>query len=353
MHPHVYSSTLKNDKKCSGQIESVCLLIIIFAVHAGKRRINKKTPGYSVRRKSYCVSNVSFGLPNRPLLNKTFFAMALYNGLTLPIINPLDADMMGAVDAYRVLLNIDLTSSDYIKKHSGDIVAPVPAAPAPDAKKPVVLGSDRAQFQSDPVPGSLEYLILKGLSKEAATKTEDLLQTEQPLDVINNFVIPALALVGTKYEAGRIFLPQLMQASEAAKASFAVISKSFTVTGEKKGPVILATVEGDIHDIGKNIVKAVLESYGYDIRDLGKDVKISYLVEQAKEIKPKAIGLSALMTTTVLNMKASINALHEAGINVPIFVGGAVLTEQIAKDIGADYYVEDAMADVRLLEKIL
>jgi 5-methyltetrahydrofolate--homocysteine methyltransferase len=313
------------------------------------------------------VSNVSFGLPNRPLLNKTFFAMALYCGLTLPIINPLDADMMGAVDAHRVLLNLDLTSSRYIEKHSSDVVAPpVPvggtafiaqpgqaAAAGTTGKVSAPAGDRDPQKSSDPAPGSLGYYILKGLAKESENATADLLKTEKPLDIINNIIVPALALVGEKYEAGRIFLPQLMQASEAAKAAFALIQKEFTVSGEKKGPVILATVEGDIHDIGKNIVKAVLESYGYDIRDLGKDVKIPYLVEQAKAIKPKAIGLSALMTTTVLNMKASIAALHEAGINVPVFVGGAVLTEQIAKDIGADYYVEDAMADVRLLEKLL
>ena len=297
------------------------------------------------------VSNVSFGLPNRLLLNKTFFAMALYSGLTLPIINPLDADMMGALDAHRVLLNLDITSEKYIERHSNDVVnAPVAAPVAGQAPAPAARPSSDP---NEPAPGSLGYYILKGLSKEAEKVTEDVLKTEKPLDVINNQVVPALALVGKKYESGRIFLPQLMQASEAAKAAFALIQKSFSVSGEKKGPVILATVEGDIHDIGKNIVKAVLESYGYDIRDLGKDVKISYLVEQAREIKPKAIGLSALMTTTVLNMKASIAALHEAGVNVPIFVGGAVLTEQIANDIGADYYVEDAMADVRLLERIL
>lgn len=292
------------------------------------------------------VSNVSFGLPNRPLLNKAFFTMALQSGLSLPIINPLDADMMGAVDAYRVLLNLDINSEKYIEKHVNDVVS------APGAAKTTAQAGPSAGPGSDP-KDALKYYILKGLSAETVEATKKSLEATEPLALINDTIIPALSDVGSSYEKGKIFLPQLMQASEAAKAAFAEVQKHFTATGEKKGPVIIATVEGDVHDIGKNIVKVVLESYGYDVRDLGKDVKIDKLVAAAKEIQPKAIGLSALMTTTVLSMKKSIIALHEAGINVPIFVGGAVLTEQIAQDIGADYYTVDAMADVRLLEKLI
>ncbi len=293
------------------------------------------------------VSNVSFGLPNRPLLNKTFFTMALQAGLSLPIINPLDADMMGAVDAYRVLLNLDINSEKYIEKHVNDVVA------APGAKAQTQTASGTATGPGTSPEDGIKYYILKGLSAETVESTRKALENTAPLDLINDTIIPALSEVGSAYEKGKLFLPQLMQASEAAKAAFAEVQKHFTVSSEKKGPVIIATVEGDVHDIGKNIVKVVLESYGYDVRDLGKDVKIENLIVAAKEIQPKAIGLSALMTTTVLSMKKSIIALHEAGINVPIFVGGAVLTEQIAKDIGADYYTVDAMADVRLLEKII
>lgn len=287
------------------------------------------------------VSNVSFGLPNRQLLNKSFLTMALLSGLTLPIINPLDSEIMGAVDAYRVLLNLDLSSSAYIEKHSNDATLQQVAS--------VRTGSTENPVQND----SLEYYIAKGLINETAEKTNSLLETVAPLDLVNDVIIPALANVGTSYESGRIFLPQLIQASEAAKAAFAEVKKRFNTTSAKKGPVVIATVEGDIHDIGKNIVKVVLESYGYEVIDLGKDVPVATLVEKVKALKPKAIGLSALMTTTVVNMERSITALRKSGIKTPVFVGGAVLTEDIAKNIGADYYASDAMASVRILENVI
>ena len=166
-------------------------------------------------------------------------------------------------------------------------------------------------------------------------------------------IIPALNIVGKDYETGKIFLPQLIQSAETTKKAFEVVKETFSANdGEEKGPIIIATVEGDIHDIGKNIVKVVLESYGYKIIDLGKDVKVEKVVEAYKKYKPKAIGLSALMTTTVASMERTIKALHEAGCSEPIWVGGAVVTEDIAQNIGADYYTEDAMAAVNLLENV-
>ena len=172
--------------------------------------------------------------------------------------------------------------------------------------------------------------------------------------MINEEIIPALDDVGKDYETGKIFLPQLIQSAETTKMAFEIIKGSFALKeGEEKGPVLMATVEGDIHDIGKNIVKVVLESYGYRVIDLGKDVKIEDVVEANRKYHPKAIGLSALMTTTVASMERTIQALRADGCQVPVWVGGAVLTADIAQDIGADYYTEDAMASVNLLEKIL
>ena len=237
------------------------------------------------------VSNVSFGLPNRPLLNRTFLALAMEAGLDLPIINPLDAELMGTIDAFHVLFYKDVDSQNYIKNQSKD----------------------------------------KETKPAAAAATTN--------------------IVGKDYETGKIFLPQLIQSAETTKKAFEVVKETFSANdGEEKGPIIIATVEGDIHDIGKNIVKVVLESYGYKIIDLGKDVKVEKVVEAYKKYKPKAIGLSALMTTTVASMERTIKALHEAGCSEPIWVGGAVVTEDIAHNIGADYYTEDAMAAVNLLE---
>ena len=182
-------------------------------------------------------------------------------------------------------------------------------------------------------------------------RTKEELKDKEALTVINEVIIPALNIVGKDYETGKIFLPQLIQSAETTKKAFEVVKETFSANdGEEKGPIIIATVEGDIHDIGKNIVKVVLESYGYKIIDLGKDVKVEKVVEAYKKYKPKAIGLSALMTTTVASMERTIKALHEAGCSEPIWVGGAVVTEDIAHNIGADYYTEDAMAAVNLLE---
>lgn len=277
------------------------------------------------------VSNVSFGLPNRPLLNRTFLALALHAGLDLPIINPLDQQLMDTIDAYRVLSYQDQDAIQYIEKQSNQIMQPV---------KPTT------SF-------TLQEMIIHGLKDEVKQKTKDMLQSQPALEIINQIIIPALNQVGSDYEKNRIFLPQLIQSAETTKLAFEVIKTTFTQQSATKATVLMCTVEGDVHDIGKNIVKVILESYGYQVIDLGKDVKVERVVESYQQYHPQAIGLSALMTTTVVNMQKTIQALKEVHCDCPIWVGGAVLTEEIAKDIGADYYCQDAMASVTLLQNIL
>lgn len=277
------------------------------------------------------VSNVSFGLPNRPLLNRTFLTLAMQAGLDLPIINPLDQELMGTIDAYNVLYYFDQESTRYISKQS-----------QVQTIQPAVTSAF-----------SLEDMIIHGLKDEVQAKTKEVLQVHDAMDVINNMIIPALNNVGKDYEKNLIFLPQLIQSAETTKKAFEVVKSTFHVDSQVKGPVMMCTVEGDIHDIGKNIVKVVLESYGYQVIDLGKDVKVEKVVEAYHQHHPKIIGLSALMTTTVVNMQKTIEALHQAGCDCPIWVGGAVLTQEIADEIGADYYSEDAMASVTLLNQLL
>lgn len=277
------------------------------------------------------VSNVSFGLPNRPLLNRTFLALAMQSGLDLPIINPLDQQLMDTIAAYNVLYNFDQESTKYIAMQS--------------------------QVDNQPIQKttsfSLEDMIIHGLKDEIKMKTKEVLETHDAMDVINHMIIPSLNQVGKDYENNKIFLPQLIQSAETTKLAFEVVKSTFTSTAENKATVMMCTVEGDIHDIGKNIVKVVLESYGYYVIDLGKDVKVEKVVEAYHQYQPQVIGLSALMTTTVVNMKRTIEALHQAGCTCPIWVGGAVLTQDIADEIGADYYSEDAMASVNLLNRIV
>lgn len=276
------------------------------------------------------VSNVSFGLPNRPLLNRTFLTLAMQSGLDLPIINPLDRELMDTIDAYNVLYNIDKESISYISKQS--------------------------QVQNKPIATktfTLEEMIIHGLKDEVQEKTKEVLKEKEAMAVINEIIIPALNKVGEDYEKNKIYLPQLMQSAQTTKLAFEIVKSTFSVDSQAKGPVMMCTVEGDIHDIGKNIVKIVLESYGYQVIDLGKDVKVEKVVEAYHQYQPKMIGLSALMTTTVINMKKTIEALKTADCKCPIWVGGAVLTQEIAVEIGADYYSEDAMSSVHLLNKVL
>lgn len=277
------------------------------------------------------VSNVSFGLPNRALLNRTFLLMALENGLNLPIINPNDIEMKNTIMAFNVMKNIDKNAEYYINNNV----------------------ENTSVVQANSSDYDLATIIKKGLVNEAISKTKELLKEKEPMDIINNIVIPTLNEVGTDYEKNVIFLPQLLKSSEATKASFEVIKTSFKGSSESLGPIMILTVKGDVHDIGKNIVKVVLESYGYRVIDLGKDVDYSVVIDGIKKHKPKAIGLSALMTTTVVSMEETIKQIRENGFDLPIFVGGAVLTKDIAEDIHADYYTKDPLDMVKILKEIL
>lgn len=278
------------------------------------------------------VSNVSFGLPNRGLLNKAFLSMAMYAGLNMPILNPADEEMMNMISAYNVLLNIDTNSEVYISKYQN-----IELEPQNKVKSELTL------FDA----------VKKGLKNEVKALTIKELETKDPMDIINNTLIAALTEVGNLYDKGKLFLPQLISSAEAAKEAFAHISYKFPKSANTKATILTATVKGDVHDIGKNICKVVLESYGYDVIDLGKDTPINLVVEAYQKHKPFAICLSALMTTTVLNMEETIKALRGVNCTSHIFVGGAVLTGDIANEIDADYYSKDALSLVNKMEELL
>ncbi len=282
------------------------------------------------------VSNVSFGLPNRALLNQTFLTMALNQGLNLPIINPLDKNIMDTIKAYNVLTAYDTDAVEYIAAQT-------------KSDEGTSTGEQGALHRT------LIDVIVKGLKEEAAEKTRELLQELEPLEVVNEHIIKALDIVGSRYEKEEIFLPQLIQAAETVKRSFVVVKEKMASTGERqasKGTIVLATVKGDVHDIGKNIVKVLLENYGYEVIDLGKDVPIELVVETARDSGAQLIGLSALMTTTVKNMEMTITALKESELSCKVIVGGAVLTTEYAEMIGADYYGKDAQDAVRIARDV-
>lgn len=278
------------------------------------------------------VSNVSFGLPNRELINSTFLSMALYAGLDLPIINPNIKIMTDTIDVYNVLLNKDVSCKNYIAKNQASITKP------------------KAETNY-----TIELAILNGLKDESIKITKQLLKTYDEMTIIEQFLMKSLDIVGDKFEKGELFLPSLLQSAVAAQGAFDTVKESLILKGTKessKGKIILATVEGDIHDIGKNIVKVILSNYGYDIIDLGKDVSINLVVETAKRENASLIGLSALMTTTLKNMEQTIIALKQNNITSKIVVGGAVLTESYAKTIGADYYAKDAKSAVDIAKEV-
>jgi 5-methyltetrahydrofolate--homocysteine methyltransferase len=279
------------------------------------------------------VSNVSFGLPQREVVNTAFVTLALENGLDLPIMNPNSASMIGAVRAYKVLKAIDKDSVQYISAFAGE-KSPI------QEKKELTIGE----------------CIEKGLKTQGADLTEKALKDTDAQDLINNILIPALDNVGTGFESGKLFLPQLMRAADAAGACFEVIKgtmKKNNTKTESKGRIILATVKGDVHDIGKNIVKTVLENYGYDVIDLGRDVDPDEVVKAQKEYNVKLVGLSALMTTTLPAMENTVKALKEAKADCKIMVGGAVLTPEYAEKIGADFYAKDAKMSADIAKKVL
>ncbi|NFM32838.1 homocysteine methyltransferase [Clostridium botulinum] len=272
------------------------------------------------------VSNISFGLPNRELINKTFLAMSLQSGLDLPILNPNNKEMINIINAYKVLNNEDKGSANYIEKYINEI----------SNSKEVKIPKNNL---------TLKEIVIKGIKEEAYSKTKELIKNRDELLIINEELIPALDEVGEKYEKGIIFLPQLIQSAETVKKAFTAIKEKLREDNSpkiNKGKILMATVKGDIHDIGKNIVKVILENYGFDIIDLGKDVEAEKIVEEVKKNNIKLVGLSALMTTTVNSMKETIKILKESDIDCKVFVGGAVLNEEYAEMINADYYAKDA-----------
>lgn len=282
------------------------------------------------------VSNISFGLPSRPVVNAAFYTMAMMNGLSAGIINPSSEDMMKAWYAYHALMNLDSNCEQYIARFADQ------RGSTPD----VVKTTDGM---------TLRNAIEKGLREEAHSITLKLSESEAPLSIINSELIPALNDVGDGFEKGTVFLPQLLMSAEAAKSAFAVLKDRMEGSGEvrkKVGSVILATVKGDIHDIGKNIVKVLLENYGFEVIDLGKDVPPETIVDTVLEKKVRLVGLSALMTTTVVSMEETIRKLREKAPSCLVMVGGAVLNQEYADMIGADFYGKDAMQSVHYAQEV-
>ena len=287
------------------------------------------------------VSNISFGLPCRTYLNTTFLTMATYAGLDLAIMNPSSEEMMAAVYAYNVLTNRDKQSTKYIERFADRVPASTALAQAAKAAP----AASAAETELTGPYAALMKAVEKGLKGDAAAHTRALLAEKQPLEVVDEALIPALDIVGAKYEKGTLFLPQLLQAASAAQSAFEEIKTAIAQKGEgsaSKGRIVLATVKGDVHDIGKNIVRVILENYGFEVLDLGRDVPVETVVDTVREKDVHLVGLSALMTTTLKSMEETIAALHAAKLDCKIMVGGAVLTPEYAEKIGADWYAKDA-----------
>lgn len=298
------------------------------------------------------VSNISFGLPVREYINTSFLTMALAAGLDLPIMNPNNEAMMAAVRAFNVLYDIDKECNEYVKEYAGKKLS----AKTLGSSAPVVSEKDNS------APGELSDsdkiidMVRHGIKDGIPALTEKLLASMDPMDIVNKVLIHALDLVGDDYEKNIIFLPQLLQSATAAQSAFDVIKKYLldhsSGEAEKKGTIVICTVRGDIHDIGKNIVKVILENYGYDVIDLGKDVPEEAVVEAAKKYNAGLVGLSALMTTTVVNIDSTIKALKAAGLTCKVMVGGAVMTQEYADKIGADYYSKDAKSAADIAKEV-
>lgn len=296
------------------------------------------------------VSNISFGLPQRELINSAFFTMAMQAGLSAGIINPNSAAMRQAYDTFCVLGGFDSQCMSYIERY----------AAAPDVSKsqsaPAAPTPSQSGAQTTSSQLTLTDCIVKGLKEQAYKATETVLAEKEPMEVINGELVPALDIVGKGFEKGTLFLPQLLMSAEAAKAGFEAIKAYVSrqgVSQDKKATVVIATVKGDIHDIGKNIVKVLLENYGYDVIDLGKDVPPETVVDTVTQTRAPLVGLSALMTTTVVNMEETIKQLRTSCPWCKIMVGGAVLTQEYADMIGADFYGKDAMQSVYYAEELL
>lgn len=296
------------------------------------------------------VSNISFGLPHRELITSSFFLMAMNAGLSAGIINPNTAAMRQAYDTYCVLAGYDKQCMNYIEKY-----ASMPDVPQPSAAVSVSGKSGQSSTTGTNAELTLTDCIVKGLKEQSYKATQKELETKKAMDVINEELVPALDIVGKGFEKGTVFLPQLLMSAEAAKAGFEAIKEYMQNSGsvqEKKATIVIATVKGDIHDIGKNIVKVLLENYGYEVIDLGKDVPPEVVVDTVVKIHAPLCGLSALMTTTVVNMEETIKQLKKDAPWCKIMVGGAVLTQEYADMIGADFYGKDAMQSVYYAERL-
>lgn len=294
------------------------------------------------------VSNISFGLPLRPIINRTFLTMAMECGLDLPIINPNSEDMMASIFAFHVLHNIDENATAFIERY-GD--AALETSKISQKKDISVTGSSANGDGSH----DIFYCIEKGMKADTVVAVEKLLQDHTEMELVNDFLIPALDKVGQGFEKGTIFLPQMLQAATAAQAGFDIVKTKLAESDKETvslGQVVIATVKGDIHDIGKNIVKVIMENYGFQMIDLGRDVPPETIVETVKEKNIKLVGLSALMTTTLKSMEETIVAVKEAAPGCKVMVGGAVLTADYAEKIGADYYCKDAMKSVEAAQEV-
>ena len=297
------------------------------------------------------VSNISFGLPMRVIINRTFLAMAMECGLDLPIINPNEEEMMSAIFAFNVLKNVDENAARYIERYGEAVMEPgrlvkKGGGAAPDS------GQAKDAAEGD---GDIFYCIEKGIKAGTVAAVEELLESHDEMELVNDFLIPALDNVGKGFEKGTIFLPQMLQAATAAQAGFDVIKTRLAESDKESvslGEVVIATVKGDIHDIGKNIVKVIMENYGYRMIDLGRDVPAEKIVETVVERDIKLVGLSALMTTTLKSMEDTITAIRAAAPDCRVMVGGAVLTADYAERIGADFYCKDAMKSVEAAQEV-
>lgn len=302
------------------------------------------------------VSNISFGLPQREIVNSAFFSIAMREGLSAAIMNPNSSAMMASYRAFCALSGFDLACTDYLSAYSDRTDYVYGLIPKNDNTEDAEnrLSSSASGRQNSKEVQSLSEAVRYGMGEMAASRVKVLLENgTDPLDIVNNHLIPALDTVGKGFENGTVFLPQLLMSAEAASAAFEVVKGAMSsVSSEVKGKVILATVKGDIHDIGKNIVKVLLENYGYEVLDLGKDVPPETIVETARREGISLIGLSALMTTTVVSMEETIRQLREEKPDAKVVVGGAVMTQEYADSIGADYYAKEAMDTVRYADRI-
>ena len=325
--------------------DTTAALATMQAVHSIRHDLKVNT--------SLGISNVSFGLPSRNIITSTFFAICLQDGLSAAIMNPYSQEMMNVYHAFRALHNMDENCMDYIT-YAQNLPAPA-AAPAAGAAPSAEASSSESSGEG---PSSeLQKAIVRGLKEKTGTLTKAMLAEKKPLEIIQSEVIPALNIVGADFEKKKVYLPQLLMAAEAAKSAFEEVKVAMAASDDGNGgssrcPFVIATVHGDIHDIGKNIVKLILENYGFAVSDLGKDVPEQTVVDEVIRLHAPIVGLSALMTTTVPAMEETIKLLREQAPWAKVCVGGAVLTQEYADAIGADKYCRDAMETVRYAEEI-